>query len=271
MNEPIRTSRPWKERVVEGFDRSRLRQEALRAKRGRFHKLRRRYGTMVLGASLAVGGLGVPLQMGRTATSAADLSAAQQIAREVAGGVDAAIPFGGTVQEGFGLSDQQIELITERAREEFFRSEVPFGSLIYAEAKKNDLAPELVAAVVQTESAWKPTARSGVGASGLMQLMPKTGKWMGAKNLMNPAENVRAGTKYLKYLNERFDNDPTMVLAAYNAGEGNVKRYGGVPPFRETKNYVKKVATAQKEFEERVSGVVAERLESGVGQVAVTR
>lgn len=268
MNEPIRTSRPFKERVVEGFDRSRLRQEALRAKRGRFHKLRKRYGTMVLGASLAVGGLGVPLQMGRTV--APDLSTAQEIAREVAGGVDAAIPFGGTVQNGFGLSDQQIELITEDAREEFFKSEVPFGSLIYSEAKKNDLAPELVAAVVQTESAWRPTAKSGVGASGLMQLMPKTGKWMGAKNLMNPAENVKAGTKYLKYLNERFDGDPTMVLAAYNAGEGNVKRYGGVPPFRETKNYVVKVATAQKEFEERVSGVVAERLESGTA-VAMTR
>jgi len=270
MNEPIRTSRPFKERVVEGFDRSRLRQEALRAKRGRFHKLRKRYGTMVLGASLAVGGLGVPLQMGRTATSAPDLSTAQEIAREVAGGVDAAIPFGSTVQEGFGLSDQQVELITEDAREEFFKSEVPFGSLIYSEAKKNNLAPELVAAVVQTESSWRPTAKSGVGASGLMQLMPKTGKWMGAKNLMNPAENVKAGTKYLKYLNERFDGDPTMVLAAYNAGEGNVKRYGGVPPFRETKNYVKKVSTAQKEFEERVSGVVAERLESGTA-VAVTR
>lgn len=267
MNEPIRTNRPFKERVVEGFDRSRLRQEALRAKRGRFHKLRKRYGTMVLGASLAVGGLGVPLQMGRTAP---DLSGAQEIARQVAGGVDAAIPFGSTVQEGFGLSDQQVELITENAREEFFNSEVPFGSLIYSEAKKNNLAPELVAAVVQTESSWRPTAKSGVGASGLMQLMPKTGKWMGAKNLMNPAENVRAGTKYLKYLNERFDGDPTMVLAAYNAGEGNVKRYGGVPPFKETKNYVKKVSTAQKEFEERVSGVVAERLESGTA-VALTR
>ena len=148
MNEPIRARRPFKERVVEGFDRSRLRQEALRAKRGRFHKLRKRYGTMVLGASLAVGGLGVPLQMGRTA--APDLSTAQELAREVAGGVDAAIPFGSTVQEGFGLSDQQVELITESAREEFFKSEVPFGSLIYSEAKKNDLAPELVAGVVKS-------------------------------------------------------------------------------------------------------------------------
>ena len=121
---------------------------------------------------------------------------------------------------------------------------------------------------MQTESNFKPTARSGVGAQGLMQLMPKTGRWMGGKNLNNPADNVRAGTKYLKYLNERFDGDETKVLAAYNAGEGNVRRYGGVPPFKETRNYVKKVANAQKDYEQKVSGHVSETLESGTGVVS---
>lgn len=264
--------RPWRERVTEGFDRSRIRQEVLMARRPRFRKLRNRYGSMFLGASLAVGGIGIPVVINRDATEAAqtanfgeELGLAQQIAREVAGGVSDAVPFGGTILE---LTEQQANLISETAREEFFRTEVPFGSLIYSEAKKNDLDPALVAAVVQTESNFRPTARSGVGASGLMQLMPRTGKWMGANNLMNPAENVRAGTKYLKYLNERFDNDETKVLAAYNAGEGNVRRYGGVPPFRETRNYVEKVAKAQGDFEAKVEGKVAEAMEKGASTAA---
>lgn len=273
-----KTPRPWQERVIEGFDRSRIRQEMLKARRPRFRKLRNRYGTMVLGASLAVGGLGIPMTASRDAgpdrpaAFGEELGTARDIAREVAGGVSEAIPFGETVQE---MTEQQIDLVTESAREEFFRTEVPFGALIYSEAKKNNLDPTLVAAVVQTESNFRPTARSGVGASGLMQLMPRTGAWMGAKNLMNPSENVRAGTKYLKYLNERFDNDEVKVLAAYNAGEGNVRRYGGVPPFKETRNYVKKVAKAQGDYEAKVSGKVAEAVEKGAGTgaraMAVTR
>ena len=103
------------------------------------------------------------------------------------------------------------------------------------------MRPELVAAVVQAESRFKPTARSGAGAIGLMQLVPRTGRWMGARDLTNPAQNIAAGAKYLKYLNERFDGNETKIIAAYNAGEGNVKRFGGVPPFRETRNYVTKV------------------------------
>ncbi|HVR43192.1 MAG TPA: lytic transglycosylase domain-containing protein [Thermoanaerobaculia bacterium] len=270
MNEPIRTPRKWRERVIEGFDRSRLRQEALRARRGRFSKLRKRYGSMVLGASLAVGGIGIPMATSREAPDetrlapeglSGDLETARRIAREVAGGVEEAIPFGRSVQER--LTESQIDLVTERVREDFFASEVPFGSIIYREARRNDLPPELVAAIVQTESAFKPTARSGAGAQGLMQLMPKTGAWMGARNLMSPAENVKAGTKYLKYLNERFGGDQTLVLAAYNAGEGNVRRYGGIPPFRETRNYVKKVASAEKDFQQKVSGTLALALESG--------
>jgi hypothetical protein len=271
--QPIKTQRPWQERVIEGFDRSRIRQEAMKVRRKRFGGLRKRYGTMLLGASLAVGGIGIPVTASRTAppvageseTTAAGTTANafQEMARGVASGIDEAIPLGRTVEKGLGMSKEEMDLVTEKAREDFFKSEVPFGSIIYKEAKNHDLAPELVAAVVQTESNFKPTARSGVGARGLMQLMPKTGRWMGGKNLNNPAENVRAGAKYLKYLNERFDGDQTKVLAAYNAGEGNVRRYGGVPPFKETRNYVKKVSNAQKDFEEKVTGHVAETIEVG--------
>jgi hypothetical protein len=272
---PITTPRQWQERVIEGFDRSRIRQEAMKVRRKRFGRLRKRYGTMLLGASLAVGGIGIPVSANRTAPAPGASQTAnplQEIARGVAAGVDEAIPLGRTIETA--LTQEQMDLVTEQAREEFFATEVPFGSIIYKEAKKNDLAPELVAAVVQTESNFRPTARSGAGAQGLMQLMPRTGKWMGGKNLNNPADNVKAGTKYLKYLNERFDGDPTKVLAAYNAGEGNVRRYGGVPPFKETRNYVKKVASAQKDFEQKVTGHVADTIETAgdtAGAIALSR
>lgn len=270
---PIRTPRQWQERVIEGFDRSRIRQEAMKVRRKRFGRLRKRYGTMLLGASLAVGGIGIPVTANRATAGASQASnPLQEVARGLAAGVDEAIPLMRSVENA--LTQEQMELVTEQAREDFFKSEVPFGSIIYKEARKNNLAPELVAAVVQTESNFRPTARSGAGAQGLMQLMPRTGRWMGGKNLNNPADNVRAGTKYLKYLNERFEGDPTKVLAAYNAGEGTVRRYGGVPPFKETRNYVKKVASAQKDFEQKVTGHVAETIDTGgetAGAVALSR
>jgi soluble lytic murein transglycosylase-like protein len=81
---------------------------------------------------------------------------------------------------------------------------------------------------------------------------------MGARDLTNPAQNIAAGTKYLKYLNERFDGNETKVIAAYNAGEGNVKRFGGVPPFRETRSYVEKVRGFEQDFQNRVDNRMAD-------------
>ena len=91
-----------------------------------------------------------------------------------------------------------------------------------------------------------------------MQLVPRTGKWMGARDLTNPSQNIAAGAKYLKYLNERFDGNETKVIAAYNAGEGNVKRFGGVPPFKETRKYVSKVRVYEEEFKNRVENRIAD-------------
>lgn len=133
-----------------------------------------------------------------------------------------------------------LSILNETIGQEFFAT-LPFGELMYEKAQKYDVDPALVAAVIEQESRFKPRAKSPVGARGLMQLMPRTGYWMGARDLYNPEQNVDAGVKYLKYLEGRFDGDTHKIVAAYNAGEGNVMKYRGTPPFRETRTYVKNV------------------------------
>ncbi len=135
----------------------------------------------------------------------------------------------------------EMRRINDAIRAEFFAEEIPYGELIHEKAEKYDVDPALVAAVIEQESRFKPRAKSPVGARGLMQLMPRTGRWMGARNLYDPEQNVDAGVKYIKYLDKIFKGDLKKTIAAYNAGEGNVRRYRGIPPFRETRTYVKKV------------------------------
>jgi soluble lytic murein transglycosylase-like protein len=119
----------------------------------------------------------------------------------------------------------------------------PFGNLIYEVAARYSLNPHLVAAVVRVESAFNPRALSRKGACGLMQLLPETARRFGLrrKELFDPAKNLDAGARYLRWLADRFGQDAVRVLAAYNAGEGAVERYGGVPPFKETRNYVDRI------------------------------
>jgi hypothetical protein len=140
-----------------------------------------------------------------------------------------------------GLFLTEMKRINDALRAEFFASEIPYGELIYEKAKKYDVDPALVVAVIEQESRFKPRAKSHVGAKGLMQLMPRTGRWMGARDLYDPEQNIDAGVKYIKYLDKRFHGDVKKIVAAYNGGEGNVKRYKGIPPFRETRQYVRKV------------------------------
>jgi soluble lytic murein transglycosylase-like protein len=155
------------------------------------------------------------------------------------------------------------EWMMEKVREEYFRQEIPYGWVIYREAKKNGLPPELVAAVVHAESNFRPALISHKNAQGLMQIIPTTGMMMGANDLMDPVDNVRTGTKYLRYLYRRFGDDTRLVLAAYNAGEGNVIRFGGVPPFRETRGYLKKVAESRRLYAERMQERVQRILDEG--------
>ena len=136
---------------------------------------------------------------------------------------------------------EEMHRISDAIRAEFFAAEIPYGELIYEKSKKYDVDPNLVAAVIEQESRFRPRAQSQVGARGLMQLMPRTGRWMGARDLYNPEQNIDAGVKYIAYLDKRFNGDLKKIVAAYNGGEGNVMRYQGVPPFRETRQYVKKV------------------------------
>ncbi len=152
-------------------------------------------------------------------------------------------PIAGAEPQPKDVFHREMARINIAIRRQFFANAVPFGDIIHAKAQKYDVDPVLVAAVVETESSFRKNARSQVGARGLMQLMPRTGRWLGARNLYNAEQNVDAGAKYLKYLNGRFDGNLTKTIAAYNAGEGNVRRYNGVPPFRETRSYVKRVMT----------------------------
>jgi hypothetical protein len=114
-------------------------------------------------------------------------------------------------------------------------------ALIAKAAAAHDVDANLVRALIKVESAYKPKARSHKGAMGLMQLMPATAREYGVRNAYDPAENINAGVKHLKSLLNQFD--VRLAVAAYNAGAGAVQRYGGIPPYRETREYVRKVLT----------------------------
>jgi soluble lytic murein transglycosylase-like protein len=104
-----------------------------------------------------------------------------------------------------------------------------------------ELDPKLVKAIIATESCFDRKAVSSVGAQGLMQLMPATAKELGVSNSFDANQNIRGGTKYFSEMLERFNNSIELALAAYNAGPNAVEKYGGIPPYAETKGYVKKV------------------------------
>ncbi|WP_427109487.1 lytic transglycosylase domain-containing protein [Lysinibacillus xylanilyticus] len=116
-----------------------------------------------------------------------------------------------------------------------------YASIIQKAAATYNVPEKLIAAVIKQESNFNSSVVSHAGAQGLMQLMPKTAQYLGVTNAFDPEQNIMAGAKYLRQLLDKFDNDPTLALAAYNAGASRVTKYGGIPPFKETQNYVKKV------------------------------
>lgn len=116
-----------------------------------------------------------------------------------------------------------------------------FHPIIAKAAAEYKVDPALVKAIIMAESGFRPNATSKRGAMGLMQLMPQTAKAMGVMNTFNPKANIEAGVKYFKSLLKRYDGDVKLALAAYNAGSREVKKYSGVPPFKATHRYIKKV------------------------------
>jgi hypothetical protein len=116
-----------------------------------------------------------------------------------------------------------------------------YEQLIQASAAKYGVNAALVKAVIQAESGYNPNAVSRAGASGLMQLMPGTAKQLKVADAFNPKQNVDGGVRYLKFLLDTFKGDVSLALAAYNAGMGKVAKYGGIPPYEETRTYVSRV------------------------------
>lgn len=119
--------------------------------------------------------------------------------------------------------------------------DVPYASFINDSARANGVAPELVASVIAVESNFNPKAVSWRSACGLMQLLPRTAARLGVSDIFDPQQNIEGGTKYLKELLLRYNGDLALTLAAYNAGPDRVEQYRNVPPYRETRDYVRRV------------------------------
>ena len=116
-----------------------------------------------------------------------------------------------------------------------------YDKIILKTSERHNIDPALVKAIILTESSANTNAVSRKGAQGLMQIMPKTARSVGVKNSAHPEQNIEAGTKYLRYLMDAYDGNIRIALAAYNAGPGTVRRYKGIPPYKETRSYIKKV------------------------------
>jgi soluble lytic murein transglycosylase-like protein len=132
----------------------------------------------------------------------------------------------------------QVDVDTEF---EFVKPSEAYEAIIQDAAREHQLDAHLIRAVMQTESAFHPFAVSRAGAEGLMQLMPALASEMGVSDSFDPRENIMGGARYLKRLLDYHNGNLDLALASYNAGPGNVERYGGIPPFRETRKYVKTI------------------------------
>ena len=139
------------------------------------------------------------------------------------------------------------------ALQDFDRNQKKYMSTINYIASEHQLPKALVHAVIAAESAYDPNATSKTGAVGLMQLMPATARRYGVRDRRNPEENINGGSLYLKDLLKMFNNNLILALAAYNSGENTVKQYGNqIPPFEETRNYVKKVIEFYKSYQKSI-------------------
>ncbi|MCD4715630.1 MAG: lytic transglycosylase domain-containing protein [Desulfobacterales bacterium] len=134
------------------------------------------------------------------------------------------------------------------------KPEQRFHPIILKAANRFQVDPALVKAIIMAESGYDPRAISKVGAKGLMQLMPATAEELGVEDIFNPKHNINAGVGYFKKLLNRFDGDIKLALAAYNAGTGKVRQYQGIPPFKATRYYIKKVFEYYQIYKKQMAG-----------------
>ena len=146
---------------------------------------------------------------------------------------------------GIMIGCNNSEHLTKKAH--LYKNTIQIYSRIY------DVEPELIHAIVRQESCFNEGAHSYVGAIGLMQLMPQTALGLRINDPWNPEHNIQGGIKYIAQMMKRFNGKPKLAIAAYNAGPGNVRKYKGIPPFKETRNYVKKVYTEYRRL--KVEGI----------------
>jgi soluble lytic murein transglycosylase-like protein len=159
-----------------------------------------------------------------------------RLARPIGGNAD--LPGDGFAdQDEPDLADLSASVYVPKGEPEL----LPYDRVIHAAAGRHDVDSELILAIIMAESQLNPMAKSKRGAKGLMQLMPVTADALDVGNAYNPEENINAGTRHFRWLLDRFDGDVKLALAAYNAGEQNVLRFNGIPPYPETRAYVARV------------------------------
>jgi hypothetical protein len=136
---------------------------------------------------------------------------------------------------------EPVSAVDEEQQDRTLLAGTPYGEIIASVSELHGVDPMLVRALIQVESGYRPKARSRKGAMGLMQLMPSTAREYKVRNPFEPKANIEAGIKHLKSLLDKFDGALDLSLAAYNAGPGAVKKFNGVPPYRETRNYITRI------------------------------
>jgi len=147
-------------------------------------------------------------------------------------------PSGKNYKKAMSESRKKVVRVAKR---QGHSTDADYHHIVHSKSQKYGMNPSLIKAVINAESSWNPYAVSRKGAQGLMQLMPATAAAMGVSNPFNPEENIGGGVRYLKYLLQRFSGNLTLALAAYNAGPKAVDKFGTVPPFQETRQYVRRV------------------------------
>ena len=178
----------------------------------------------------------------------ARVAAIQQMAAALNLGPAAAKPVGDGASFSAALDQAQTAGGTQAIKAAGDVTGIPYADQINAAAKRHGIDPSLLAGLVKQESGFNPGATSPVGAKGLTQLMPATARSLGVTDSSDPAQALEGGAKYLKQMLDKFGGDPRLALAAYNAGPGAVSRFGGIPPYAETKNYVEKVMANRDAF-----------------------